>query len=136
MSDKEAVLRNAGKRGVRKQLAVLIEGTEQLTDWTWRVGKKADYITYREPRSKRRMVKYGRGGADRPLDADVSHINNQFGSVFGVDQDEVYRRLKHYLPHACIGYETRGCDYVAITDAEDAEKFLEFLKSFLQKDEA
>jgi len=135
MSDKEALLRNARERGVRKQLTVLIEGTEQLTDWTWGVGKKADYITYSEPRSKRRMVKYGRGGADQPLDADVSHIKNQFGSVFGVDQDEVYRRLKHYLPHACMGYATRGCDYVAIRDAEDAEKFLEFLKSFLQKEE-
>ncbi|HUW96797.1 MAG TPA: hypothetical protein VMW58_13520 [Anaerolineae bacterium] len=108
MSDKEALLRNARERGVRKQLTVLIEGTEQLTDWTWGVGKKADYITYSEPRSKRRMVKYGRGGADQPLDADVSHIKNQFGSVFGVDQDEVYRRLKHYLPHACMGYATRG----------------------------
>jgi hypothetical protein len=136
MSDKEALLAEARERGVREQLTVLIERTERLTDWTWRVGKNADYITYREPQSKRRMVKYGRGGADRPLDADVSHINNQFGSVFGVDQDEVYRRLKYYLPHACMGYETRGCDYVAIRDVEDAHKFLQFLKFFLDKERA
>ena len=136
MSDEEALLHNAREWGVWKQLTLLMEGTEELTDWTGRIGKNADYITYSERRSKRRMVKYGRGGADRPLDADVSHINNQFGSIFGVDQDEVYRRLKHYLPHACMGYETRGCDYVAIRDVEDAEKFLEFLKSFLQKEEA
>jgi hypothetical protein len=134
MPDKEALLRNARVRGVEEQLAVLIQGTEQLTDWTCRVGKNADYITYSEPRSGRRMVKYGKGSADRRLDADVSHINNQFGSVFSVERDEVYRRLCHYLPDACEGYGTRGCDYVAIKGVKDAGKFLEFLRSFLEQE--
>jgi len=134
MPDKEALLRNARKRGVWKQLTILIEGTEELTDWTWRVGKNADHITYSEPGSKRRMVTYGERGEGRPLDSDVSHLNSQFGSTFGLTVDEVFARLKEYLPHACEGYGTRGADYVAIRDETDAQHFLDFLRSFLQQE--
>ena len=130
MSDKEALLRNARKKGRFQALKVLIEGTEELTDWTCRVGKDADYITYGDSCSKRRMVTYGDRGEGRPLDADVSHLNNQFGGTFDMTKDQVYARLKEYLPHACKGYGTRDSDYVAIRDEEDAEKFLEFLGSF------
>jgi hypothetical protein len=136
MSDKEALLRNFRKKGVRKQLTILIEGTEELTDWTWSVGKNADYITYNDRRSKRRMVTYGERGEGRPLDADISHLNNQFGGTFGLTVDEVFARLKEYLPHACKGYGTRGSDYVAIRDEADAERFLDFLRSFLERDSA
>ena len=141
MADKEALLRKAAERGVREQLAVLIEGTEQLmTGWTWRVGKNADYITYSEGCSKRRMVTYGERGEGRPLDADINQSNNQFGTSFRVTEDEVIARLKKYLPHACdayeTGYENRKADYVAIRDEADAERFLDFLRSFLEQDSA
>jgi len=139
MPDKEALLRNARKRGVWKQLAILIEGTEELTGWTWRVGKKAGHITYREPGSKRRMVTYGERGEGRPLDADISHLNNQFGGTFGVTEDEVIARLKKYLPHARdayeTGYENRKADWVPIRNEADAERFLDFLRSFLEQAE-
>jgi hypothetical protein len=134
MSNKDALLRNAQKRGVRKHLEVLIEGTERLTDWTWRVGRNADYITYSERQSGRRMVTYGDRGEGRPLDADVSHLNNQFGRTFGLTVDEVFAHLKEYLPHACEGYGTRGADYVAIKDEADAEHFLDFLRSLVDQD--
>ena len=136
MSDKKALLRNARRRRVSRQLTILIEGTEELTDWTWRVGKNADYITYSDSCSKRRMVTYGERGEGHPLDADVSHLNNQFGGTFGMTEDEVYARLKEYLPDACEGYGTRGADYVAIRDEADAERFLAFLRSFFEQDSA
>jgi len=141
MADKEALLRKAAERGVRKQLAVLIEGTGQLMrGWTWRVGKNADYITYSERQSGRRMVTYGERGEGRPLDADINQGGNQFGAAFGVTEDEVIARLKKYLPHACdayeTGYENRKADYVAIRDEADAERFLDFLRSFLEQDSA
>jgi len=135
MPDKEALLGNARKRGVWKQLTILIEGTEELTDWTWRVGKNADHITYSERQSGRRMVTYGERGEGRPLDADINQGGNQFGAAFGVTEDEVIARLKTYLPHACdayeTGYENRKADYVAIRDEADAEQFLAFLRSFV-----
>ena len=135
MADKEALLRNARKKGFFEALKVLIEGTEELTRWKPDVGKNADRISYKHPKSKRVMVRYGGLSSSwRALDADVSQRNNQFGGTFGVTEDEVYARLTQYLPHACQGYETRGADYVEIRDETDAQHFLDFLRSFLQQE--
>jgi len=134
MSSKDKLLAWARMRGVYESLNTLIEGTEKLTDWEWDVGKNEDFIGYSDPRSRRRMVRYGwMVSPDRPLDVDVNKRNNQFGSVFGVDQDEVYRRLERYLPDAVKGGED---DWAAIRDEADAEKFIEFLRSFLDGGDA
>jgi len=133
----EKMEHKAQRLGVLEGLRTLVNGTEELTDWKREVGKNADRISYKHPVSNRVMVRYhGLSSSHRVLDADVNHVNNQFGSVFGVGKDEVYLRLKHYLPHACKGYGTRGCDYVAIRNETDAEQFLAFLKSFLDQAEA
>jgi hypothetical protein len=135
MSGKDELLRNAERRGVLRPLKILIRGTEELTDWKPDVGKNADRISYKHRPSNRVMVRYGGLSSSwRVLDADVSQRNNQFGSVFGIDQDAVYDRLKQYLDHACKGYGTRGADYVTIRDQTDAEHFLDFLRSFLEDD--
>jgi hypothetical protein len=102
------------------------------------VGKNADRISYKHPKTKRVMVRYGGLSSSwHGLEADISQGENQFGGTFEVTEDEVIARLKTYLPHACdaceTGYENRKADYVAIRDEEDAEKFLDFLKSFLPK---
>ena len=137
MPDKEALLSNARKKGVFQALKVLIEGTEELTDWKPEVGKNADRISYKHPTTNRVMVRYGGLSSSwRALDADVSQRNNQFGGTFGVTEDEVYARLTQYLPRACQGYETRGADYVEIRDDTDAQHFLDFLRSFVEQDSA
>ena len=60
MSDKEALLRNARKKGVFQALKILIEGTEELLqDWKPEVGKNADRISYKLPKSNHVMVRYG-----------------------------------------------------------------------------
>lgn len=130
MSGKDELLRNAQRRGVRRPLEILIKGTEELTDWEFAVGKRADCVSYTHPASGRVMIRYGwRVSPDRLLDVDVNKRNNQFGSVFGIEEDEVYTRLVEYLPHAVQGGED---DYVAIRSTTDAEKLIEFLRSLAQ----
>ena len=139
MSSKDKLLDNAQRRGVREALQALIVGTEELTDWKREVGKNANRVSYKHPLSKRMMVRYDLDMVSdlRLLDANVNMRNNHFGSVFGADGDEVYRRLEEYFPSdASKGYGTHGEYYVPVRDTTDAEKFLEFLKSFLdQRDE-
>jgi hypothetical protein len=134
MSKKEALLRKAQERGCFHALRVLIEGTEELTDWKPQVGKNG--ISYKHRGSNRMMVRYG--GLDsgwHGLEADVNQGDHQFGGVFGVTEDEVIARLREYLPNARdgyeIGYENRKADWVPITSDADARQFLAFLRSFL-----
>jgi hypothetical protein len=135
MSDKESLLRKARERGCFQALKLLIEGTEELTDWKPEVGKNADRISYKAPKTKRVMVRYG--GLDSAwhgLEADVYQGDNQFGAFFGVTEGEVIARLRQYLPHARDGYETgyedRRADWVPIANEADARQFLSFLRSF------
>jgi len=137
--DKEALLSNARKKGVFQALKVLIEGTEELTDWKPEVGKNADRISYKHPKSKRVLVRYGGLSSSWcGLEVDVNQGENQFGGTFGVTEDEVIARLKKYLPHARdayeTGYENRKADWVPIRNEADAERFLDFLRSFLEQD--
>jgi len=140
MSDKEALLRNARNKGVFQALKVLIEGTEELLkDWKPEVGKNADRISYKHPKSRRVMVRYGGLSSSWcGLEVDVNQGENQFGDTFGVTEDEVIVRLKKYLPHARDAYETeyenRKADWVPIRNEADAERFLDFLRSFLEQD--
>jgi hypothetical protein len=140
MSDKEALLRKAREKGCFVALKILIEGTEELTDWKPEVGKKADRISYKHPKSKRVLVRYGGLSSSwTGLEADINQGENQFGGFFGVTEDEVIARLKKYLPHARdayeTGYENRKADWVPIRDEDEAEKFVEFLRSFQPKSE-
>jgi hypothetical protein len=138
MSDKEALLRNAREKGFFQALKILIEGTEELTNWKPEVGKNADRISYKHPKSKRVMVRYGGLSSSwSGLEVDVNQGDNQFGGTFGVTEDEVIARLKKYLPHARdayeTGYENRKADWVPIRSEADAEQFLAFLRSFLEQ---
>ena len=138
MSSKDKLLDNAQRRGVREALQALIVGTEELTDWKREVGRNANRVSYKHPLSKRMMVRYDLDMVSdlRLLDANVNMRNNQFGSVFGLSRDEVFDRLKGHFPDAVRGIKTRGEDYVAIRHNLDAERFLEFLRSFLDRGEA
>ncbi len=138
MSDKEALERKARERGCFQALKVLIEGTEELTDWKPEVRKKG--ISYKHRASNRVMLRYGGLDSARPgLEADVYQGDNQFGAFFGVTEDEVIARLKEYLPDARDGYETgyenRKADWVPIRNEADAERFVAFLRSFVGSDE-
>jgi hypothetical protein len=140
MSDKQALLRKAREKGCFGALKILIEGTEELTDWKPEVGKNADRISYKHPKSNRVLVRYGGLSSSwTGLEADINQGENQFGGFFGVTEDEVIARLKRYLPHARDAYETRyenrKADWVPIRDEGEAKKFVEFLKSFLPKSE-
>jgi hypothetical protein len=134
----EKLEREAHRRGVLEALRTLMAGTKDLTDWQPQVGRKANFIRYDDPGSKRWLVRYGwRVSPDlQTLDANVNMRNNQFGSGFGLSRDEVFDRLKGHLPDAVRGIKTRGEDYVAIRHNVDAEQFLAFLKSFLDRGEA
>jgi hypothetical protein len=130
MSAKDQLLMWARRRGVYEPLKVLIEGTEKLTDWEWDVGDKANFVGYSDPQSGRRIVRYGWVVNPDRLHIDVNKRSNAFGSVFRVEQDEVFRRLKQHLPDAVEGGQD---DYVEIRSREDAEQFIAFLKSFVGK---
>jgi hypothetical protein len=138
MADKEVLLRKAREKGCFEELKILIEGTEELLGEEWKPEVRKGGISYALRKSNHVMVRYG--GLDsswRGLEADVHQGDNRFGGFFGVTEDEVIARLKKYLPHACdayeTGYENRKADYVAIRDVQEAEKFIEFLKSLLPK---
>jgi hypothetical protein len=141
MSDKEALLRKAREKGFFQALKILIEGTEELTDWKPEVGKNADRISYKHPKSKRALVRYGGLSSSwTGLEADINQGENEFGHFFGVTEEEVIARLKEYLPHARDAYETgydnRKADWVPIRNEVDAKQFVAFLKSFLVQDSA
>jgi hypothetical protein len=127
----------AQRRGVLEALRILIRGTKELTDWKPEVGKRADRISYKHPVSNRVMIGYGWSDSHelQKLIAIVNMRNNQFGSVFEVGKDDVYERLRSYLPQAVKGILTRGEDFVPIEDKSDAEQFLAFLRSFVGKGE-
>jgi len=141
MSDKEALFRKAREKGCFQPLKILIEGTEKLTNWKPEVGKNADRISYKHPKTKRVLLRYGGLSSSwTGLEADINQGENQFGGFFGVTEEEVIERLKKYLPRARDGYETgyedRKADWVPISSEADAEQFVAFLKSFLAQDSA